>query len=138
MWITYALLSAVFAALVSLLVKMGLHRLDSDVGTMVRTAVVLVFTVLFLVARQKTALLSTITAREFALLAASGVATALSWLFYFRALQMGPLSVVAALDKASLPIAIFLGVFFLKEQLTARETLAALMIVSGTILFVLK
>ena len=138
MWIFYALLSAVFAALVSLLVKLGLQKLDSDVGTMVRTAVVLIFTIGLLMVRQKTSLVTTITAREFALLAASGVATALSWLFYYRALQMGTLSTVAALDKASLPIAILLGVIFLKEQLSVKDILAAILITSGTLLFVFK
>jgi len=138
MWIFYALLSAVFAALVSLLVKLGLQNLDSNVGTMVRTAVVLLCTIGVVVVQRKTALVSSISMRDLAFLTASGVATALSWLFYFRALQSGTLAVVVALDKASLPIAILLGVFFLKEQLSMKDILAAVLISSGTLLFVLK
>ena len=129
-----ALLSAFFAALTALLAKAGLHQVDSNLAT-----VVILLLAWGIVWYQGTAsTLSTIPARSLAFLLASGIATGLSWLFYFKALQLGKLSLVSALDKTSLAMTLLLAFLILGEKLTLKAIVGCALIVGGTILLVFK
>ena len=136
MWWIYALLSAVFAALTAILAKLGVKGVDSNVATAVRTTVVLVLA-WGLVALQGT--LNTVTAISrptLWYLVLSGCATGASWLFYFRALQTGPVSLVSAVDKLSLALVLVLAVVFLKEPMTLRTAAGCALILAGTAVIV--
>jgi transporter family protein len=135
--VTCALLSAFFAALTALLAKAGLHGIDSTLATAVRTVVVL-FLAWGIVAWQGTApLLAKVPVRTLCFLVASGLATGLSWLFYFRALQLGKVSLVAALDKTSLAMTVLLAALVLGEALTWKVAAGVALILGGTLLMVL-
>ena len=133
-----ALLSAFFAALTALLAKAGLHQVDSNLATAVRTVVILLLAWGIVFYQGTASTLTTIPARSLAFLLASGVATGLSWLFYFKALQLGKLSVVAALDKTSLAMTLLLAFLLLGEKLTLKAIVGCALIVGGTILLVFK
>jgi transporter family protein len=131
MWWVYALLSAFFAGLTAVLAKVGVKGVDSDLATAVRTVVILVLTwgiVLF----RKTAHPSGLSRQNLLFLVLSGVATGLSWLCYFRALQRGPVSQVAPVDKASVAVAILLSAVFLHEPLTWKTAVGTLLIMAGS------
>jgi transporter family protein len=131
MWWMYALLSAFFAGLTAVLAKVGVKGVDSDLATAVRTVVILVLTwsiVLF----KKTAHPAGLSRQNLLFLVLSGVATGLSWLCYFRALQLGQVSQVAPVDKASVAVAILLSAVFLHEPLTWKTAIGTLLILAGT------
>src|SRR4051812_4742599 len=136
MWWTYALLSAVFAALTAILAKVGVRGVDSNVATAIRTAVVLVLAWGLVAVQGNLGAVTAISSTSLWFLALSGVATGASWLFYFRALQMGPASLVSAVDKLSLALTLVLAVVFLKEQLSVRAAAGCGLIVLGTALVV--
>jgi len=133
-WLLFALASAFFAGLTALFGKMGVSSINSDLATFIRTVVILLVTLLIVTCRgewQKPELLS----RQGVLfLVLSGIATGLSWLCYYRALQLGPASRVAPVDKLSVVFAIVLAFLFLKETLTWKVLLGALMIVLGSLM----
>ena len=131
MWWVYALLSAFFAGLTAVLAKVGVKGVDSDLATAVRTVVILVLTwgiVLF----KKTVHPGGLSRQNLLFLVLSGVATGLSWLCYFRALQRGPVSQVAPVDKASVAVAILLSAVFLHEPLTWKTAVGTLLIMAGS------
>src|SRR5947207_2409728 len=132
-WLSWALLSAVFAGLTAILAKVGVKDVDSNLATAIRTSVILIFA--WLVAgisnRQP---LQTLTARTWLFLALSALATGASWLCYFRALQLGEASKVAPVDKLSVVVAMVLAVIFLGEHLTWRHGIGAGLIVAGTVI----
>ena len=131
-WLYWALLSALFAGLTAVLAKVGVREINSNLATAIRTAVILVFA-WSIVLVTKTQPLSTITVRTWLFLVLSGLATGLSWLCYFRALQLGQASKVAPVDKLSVVVAIALAALFLGEQLTWRHWVGGVFIVSGTL-----
>ena len=135
-WFFYAVLSAFFAAVTSILMKVGLRDVNSNLATAIRTIVVLLFAwgVVFLQGNQKN--LSIISKTSMIFLILSGLATGLSWLFYFRALQLGDVSKVVPVDKLSIVFALFLAAFVLKESLSIRSVFGILLIVGGTLLAV--
>ena len=133
MWWTYALLSAVFAALTAVLAKIGIRGVDSTLATAVRTVVVLVLAWGVAYFRGGLAGLAGLTRANWLFLGLSGLATGLSWLFYFRALQLGPVSRVAPVDKLSVALAVLLAVVFLGEKLTWPAALGTGLIVIGTL-----
>ncbi len=137
-WIFYALLSALFAGLTAVLAKLGVAHLHSNLATAIRSALILLLTTLIASATFQAGDLSAITRRTWLLLAASAITTGLSWLCYFRALQLGPVSKVAPLDKLSLLIAIALSCLFLGEKLSARESLGASLLTLGALLLAWK
>jgi bacterial/archaeal transporter family protein len=137
-WIFYALLSALFAGLTAVLAKLGVAHLHSNLATAIRSALILILTTLIASATFQSGDLSAITRRTWLLLAASAITTGLSWLCYFRALQLGPVSKVAPLDKLSLLIAIALSCLFLGEKLTTRESLGASLLTLGALLLAWK
>src|ERR1700680_1702187 len=130
-WLTWSLLSALFAAATAILAKLGVKGVDANVATAVRTSVVVVFTwLLAYIARQPTSFLP-FSKRAWLFLGLSGLATGLSWLCYFHALQVGPASRVAPIDKLSVALVILFGALFLREQLTWAKGVGGLLIVAG-------
>lgn len=132
MWQLFALASAFFAALTAILAKIGVKDVPSNLATAIRTVVILILAWTLVFARGEHAQLSQIPRHSLFFLILSGVATGLSWLCYFRALQDGPASVVAPLDKLSLPLVILLAALFLGEKFTAQTALGVLLIGAGT------
>lgn len=138
MWKYYALLSAFFAALTAIFAKVGVNDIDSDLATAIRTAVVLLLTWGIAAVGGHLRGVGAIPGHAWAFLLQSGVATGLSWLFYFKALQVGDVSRVAPVDKLSVVITILLSFLFLGEQVSLRVVLGALLITGGSILMLLK
>ena len=136
MWWFYALLSAFFAALTAVLAKIGIKGIDSTLATALRTVVVLVLAWGIVLARGGLALLPTLSRTNLLFLGLSGLATGLSWLCYFRALQLGPVARVAAVDKLSVALTIGLAVVVLGEKLTWQTGLGAGLIVAGTLVLI--
>lgn len=138
MWWIYALLSAFFAALTAVLAKVGIKGIDSNLATAIRTVIILllVWAIVFFKGGQTG--ISGLTKQNWIFLILSGLATGLSWIFYFKALQMGKVSQVAPVDKASVAIALILSVVFLGEPLTYKTVIAVLMIMGGTIILVFQ
>lgn len=137
MWAVYAILSAVFAALTSILAKIGIAGVDSNLATAIRTGVVLVLAwgiVFFTGSFQG---IAHIGARSWIFLILSGAATGASWLFYYRALSLGDASRVVPIDKCSVVISLVLAVLFLHEKLTLTTVLGGLLITAGTLLLLL-
>lgn len=138
MWKFYALLSAFFAALTAVFAKVGVRDIDSNLATAIRTTVILVITWGIVAFSNGISGLKSINSHSWAFLILSGIATGLSWLFYFKALQTGDVSRVAPIDKLSVVITIFLAFIFLREQITLRVLMAAVLITAGSILLIMK
>ena len=137
-WLTWSLLSAFFAAATAILAKLGVKDVDANVATAVRTSVVLVFTwLLAYIARQPTSF-QAFSTKTWVFLIFSGFATGLSWLCYFHALQIGPASRVAPIDKLSVALVIVFGTLFLGERLTWGKGVGGLLIVAGAIVIALE
>src|SRR4051812_28191605 len=128
MWWVYALLSAFFAALTAIFAKVGIKGVDTDLATAIRTIVILVVAWAIAIFRGGAGSLTTLTRQNLLFLCLSGLATGLSWIFYFKALQIGKVSQVAPVDKMSVAIAIILSVAFLGEPLTVKTAFGALLI----------
>lgn len=137
-WLIYALLSAVFAALTAIFAKAGLKDVNSDLATAIRTAVVLVITWGIVLFRGNAGGLPGLSRNNWLFLVLSAVATGLSWLFYYRALQSGKVSEVSVIDKGSIVFTILLSFFFLKEPLTPRIMIAAILITGGMVVLIWK
>ena len=137
MWAVFALLSAVFAALTGILAKLGMEGINSNLATAIRTVLVLVMAwgLVFLTGKQ--AGIADITTRGWVFLTLSGVATGLSWLFYFYALQMGEASKVVPIDKFSVVISMVLAFLVLGEKLTILKVVGGLLITAGTLVLLL-
>jgi transporter family protein len=136
-WMPYALASAFFAALTAIFGKMGVATLNSDLATFIRTVVILAVTTAIVSARAEWQKPDSISAYAWFFLVLSGIATGLSWLCYYRALQLGPVSKVAPIDKLSVVFAIVLGVVFFGEKLTWSVALGGLLIAAGSVLIAL-
>lgn len=137
MWWIYALLSALFAALTAIFAKVGIKGVDTDLATAIRTVVILIIAWGIAFFRGGTSTFNTLTKQNFIFLILSGIATGLSWVFYFKALQLGKVSQVAPVDKLSVAIAIILAMVFLGETLTVKTAIGAIMIIGGTIILIL-
>ena len=137
MWMILAILSAVFAALTSILAKIGIEGVNSNLATAIRTAVVLVMSwgMVFLTNAQKG--IGQISQRSWMFLILSGLATGASWLCYYKALQMGEASKVVPIDKLSVVITLVLAFVFLHEQFTTKSLIGCILIGAGTLLMVL-
>ncbi len=137
MWFVFALLSSVFAALTSILAKIGIENVNSNLATAVRTAVVLLMSwgMVFLTGAQSG--LSGISRKSWIFLILSGLATGASWLCYYKALQMGEASKVVPIDKLSVVITLVLAFVFLHEAFTPKALLGCILIGAGTLVMVL-
>ncbi len=133
-WTIYAALSALFAGLTAVLAKIGVSQVPSNLATLVRTVVVVIFAAGIVTATGQHHHLGSISGRGWLALILSGIATGLSWLFYFAALKHGPVSGVAPIDKLSFVIAMGLGFFVLKETIRPLTLVGAALIVAGVLL----
>jgi bacterial/archaeal transporter family protein len=136
-WWHYALLSAFFAALTAVLAKVGVKGVDPDLATAFRTIVILLIVWSIVVFKNGISGIAVLSKNNFIFLTLSGIATGLSWIFYFRALQTGKVSYVAPVDKASVAIAIILSMIFLHETVTIKAVLGAILIIAGTIVIIM-
>jgi len=136
MWLVFAILSSVFAALTSILAKVGINGVSSNLATAVRTVVVLIMAwgMVFLTNTQNE--IAEIGRKSWIFLILSGMATGSSWLCYYKALQMADVSKVAPIDKLSIVITIIMAFLFLHEQMTFKTVIACLLISAGTLVLV--
>src|SRR3954468_17201343 len=132
-WITWALLSALFAAGTAILAKVGVEGVDANIATAVRTSVIVIFTWLVAYLFSPSTAFAVPARKALVFLVLSGLATGLSWLCYFRALQIGPASRVAPIDKLSVVLVIVFAALFLGERLTWGKGLGGLLIAAGAI-----
>lgn len=137
-WLPYALLSALFASLTAILGKIGISGVESNLGTAIRTGVVLFMSWLMVLVTGKTDKLKEIPRKEFLFITLSGFATGGSWLCYYKALQDGPASVVVPIDKLSILVTIAFSYFVFHEKLTGKSALGLVLIVSGTLAMLIK
>lgn len=137
MWMIFAILSAVFAALTSILAKIGIEGVNSNLATAIRTIVVVIMAwgMVFLTHAQNG--LAEISKKSWIFLILSGLATGASWLCYYKALQMGDASKVVPIDKMSVVITLILAFVFLHEQFTAKSLIGCILIGAGTLIMVL-
>lgn len=137
MWIVFALLSAFFAAVTSILAKIGIDGINSNLATAIRTIVVLIMAwgIVFISGTQSQ--VSNISSRSWLFLILSGIATGLSWLFYYKALQIGQASKVIPIDKFSVVISMILAFVILKETVTIKTILGGIFITIGTFVMIL-
>lgn len=138
MWKYYALLSAFFAALTAIFAKIGVKDVNSDLATAIRTTIILFITWGIAIAGNHFNELNGIQTHTWLFLILSGAATGLSWLFYFKALQLGDVSRVAPVDKLSVVITICLSFMFLREPVNAKVIIGALLITAGSIVMLYK
>lgn len=136
-WLFYAVLSAVFASLTSILAKIGIAGIDSNLGTAIRTCVVLVMAWVVVFATKKQDALRTIPHSELLFICLSGLATGASWLCYYRALQDGPASIVVPIDKLSILVTVAFSCVFLHERLSKRGAAGLALVTAGTLLMLL-
>ena len=132
-WVFWAMLSAVFAAATALLAKVGVERIDSNLATAIRTSVVLVFTWGIVMSLNAHHGLPAIGRRSWVFLVLSGLCTGLSWLCYFRALQMGPVSGVAPIDKLSVALVIVAGWLFFGESMAPAKIVGGALVTVGAL-----
>ena len=133
-WIVYAVLSAVFAALTSILAKIGIDGVESNLGTAIRTCVVLVMAWAIVFLKGKQGQIKSIDKKELLFISMSGVATGASWLCYYYAIQNGIVSVVVPIDKLSILISVAFSYIFLKEKISAKALFGLALMVVGTLL----
>lgn len=136
-WIYWALLSALFAAITAILAKIGVSGVDSNLATAIRTSVVVVFTWMVALFTFKHDAIHILTPRTWFFLTLSGIATGLSWLCYFRALQLGPASRVAPIDKLSVVFVILFAAMFLGERITGSKLMGGALIAAGAVVLAL-
>ena len=137
MWWLYALLSALFASFTAIFAKIGIAGVNSNLAAAIRTIVILIIAWAIVFARDEAKGLATLSRQNLIFLVISGIATGLSWIFYFKALQMGKVSQVAPVDKLSVALTIVLAVIFLGEALTIKTAIGAALIIAGTVVLIL-
>lgn len=137
MWVIYALLSALFAALTSILAKIGIENINSNLATAIRTVVVLVMAWGIVLINGSINQIGNITQKSWIFLILSGIATGLSWLFYYKALQIGDASKVVPIDKFSVVITMVLAFVILKEAVTIKTVVGGIFITIGTFILIL-
>ena len=133
-WLIWAVLSAFFAALTSILGKIGISEIDSNLGTAIRTIVVLIMSWLVVFAEKNRIEFKSISKKNMFYLIVSGIATGLSWLAYYKALQEGPASIVVPIDKLSILVTIFFSCVILKERMTKKSLCGLILLTAGTLL----
>lgn len=138
MWWIYAALSALFASLTAIFAKLGVANINSNLATGIRSIVIviMIWSIVFVKGEAKG--LQVVSKQGMIFLIMSGIATGLSWLFYFKALQIGNVSQVAVIDKLSVALTILLAVIFLKETLTVKTFIGAALIIAGTLVLVVR
>jgi transporter family protein len=136
MWWIYALLSALFAALTAIFAKIGIKGVDTDLATAIRTVVIIILAWAIVFVKGSNNTIGSLTKQNWTFLILSGCATGLSWICYFKALQLGKVSQVAPVDKLSVALAIILAAVFLGETISLKTGIAAALIISGTLVLI--
>jgi bacterial/archaeal transporter family protein len=136
MWWTYALLAAIFAAATAILAKKGVEEVDPDLATAIRTVVILAITWAVVFAKGSVSNVNNLSSRNLVFLALSGIATGFSWLFYFKALQLGRVSQVAPVEKLSIALTLVFAVVFLGEPLNWKTALGTGLILLGVLVLI--
>jgi len=137
MWWLYALLSALFASLTAIFAKVGITGVNSNLATAIRTIIILIVAWGIVLVKGEAKGIASLSRQNIFFLVISGIATGLSWIFYFKALQIGKVSQVAPVDKLSVALTIVLSVIFLGEALTIKTAIGAALILAGTIVLIL-
>lgn len=138
MWWIYALLSALFASLTAIFAKLGVANINSNLATGIRTIVILAMIWTVILTRGESKGISSVSKQSLTFLIISGITTGLSWLFYFKALQLGDVSQVSSIDKLSVALTIILAISFLDETLTLKTAIGAGLIIAGTLVMLIK
>lgn len=138
MWILYAVLSAIFASLTAIFAKIGVKDVNSNLATAIRTIVVLILIWGIVFFRGEQDGLALISKKNILFLVISGIMTGLSWIFYFKAISEGPLSIIAPIDKLSVALTIILAFIFLNEPVTLKAVLGSLLIIGGILVLIIK
>ena len=136
-WIFYALLSAVFASLTSILGKIGIEGIESNLGTAIRTIVVLIMAWVVVFVTKKQGDIKNIDKKSWIFICLSGITTGLSWLCYYRALQYGEASIVVPIDKLSILVTVIFSYIFLKEKLNKKSFIGLIIMVAGTLILLI-
>jgi bacterial/archaeal transporter family protein len=138
LWKLYAILAALFAALTSILAKIGIKGVDSNLATAIRTVVIIIlaWSIVFVTGGQSG--ITSLSKRNWTFLILSGLATGLSWVFYYKAISLGKVSQVAPIDKSSIVLTLILSFFILGEQFTIKTLIAGLLITAGTFVMIWK
>ncbi|MDP4131912.1 MAG: EamA family transporter [Bacteroidota bacterium] len=136
MWWVYAVLSAIFASLTAIFAKIGVTNVNSNLATAIRTIIILIIAWGIVLFRRDYKGLGALSKHNLFFLVISGIATGLSWIFYFKALQLGKVSQVAPVDKLSVALTIVLSVLFLGEALSWKSAIGAVLIISGTLVMI--
>ena len=137
MWIVFALLSSLFAAATSILAKVGIEKVDSNLGTAIRTVVVVIMAWAMVFITNAQGGLTDISKKSWIFLILSGVATGLSWLCYYKALQIGDVSKVVPIDKLSIVITMIFAFIFLHEKFTVKSVIGTVLLAAGTLVMIL-
>jgi transporter family protein len=137
MWWLYALLSALFASLTAVFSKIGITNVNANLATAIRTIIILIVAWGIVIAKGETKGLTSLSKHNLLFLVISGIATGLSWIFYFKALQIGKVSQVAPVDKLSIALTIILSIIFLGEALTLKMAIGAILIIAGTVVLII-
>ena len=136
MWLLYAVGSALFAGLTSILAKCGIRKTDSTVATAIRTIIVLIFAWVMVFVQGKQGQVKAVPKNELGFICLSGLATGASWLCYYKALQLGPASLVAPIDKLSILVSIAFSAVVFHERLSKKAELGLVLIVAGTLMMI--
>lgn len=137
-WLVFAFASAIFAALVAIFAKIGMEGVDSNVATLFRTFIIVPFIAGIVWLQGNLSQLTNFSTKTYIFLLLSGIATGLSWLFYFKSLQMAPIHKVVPIDKLSLPLSIILGLVIFKENISHYGWIGFGMLIAGTYLMVFR
>lgn len=137
MWIVFALLSSLFAAATSILAKVGIEKVDSNLATAIRTVVVVIMAWAMVFITNAQGGLTDISKKSWIFLILSGVATGLSWLCYYKALQIGDVSKVVPIDKLSIVITMIFAFIFLHEKFTVKSVIGTVLLAAGTLVMIL-
>ena len=138
MWKVFAILSAIFAALTSILAKMGIKGVSANLATAIRTIVIILLAWAIVFSTGEYHGLSSLTKKNWVFLVLSGLATGLSWLFYYKAISIGDVSQVALIDKSSIVLTLILSFFILGEQFTVKTIISGLLITAGIFVMIWK
>ncbi len=138
MWWVYAILSAFFASLTAVFAKIGITGVSSNLATAIRSVIILLVAWGIVFARSEYKGIPALSRHNLIYIIVSGIATGLSWIFYFKALQIGKVTQVAPVDKLSIALTIVLSVVFLGESLTLKTAIGALLIIAGTVLLIFE
>lgn len=134
MYLFYALISSIFASLTAIFIKLGLSNINSNLATAIRTIIILIMSWIIVFYTNSLGNLKDINSKNLIFLIISGITTGLSWIFYFKALQIGEVSKVAVIDKLSIAFTIILAFIFLKETITLKTIIGIIFIIAGTLI----